>query len=281
MADRSGAAYNGALAVMYRELKNAFSVFIVTTFAAPGQVPRRPQVDSFEVATIKPADPDATGRWIRMQSANRFQAHNHTVRTLLAAAYDLNPQAISGPAWVDSEHWEIVAKTPGEARPNLNEQMSMLRRLLSERLKLTFHRETKQLSIFRLSIASGGSKLKESTVSPDATPEGPPPLVFVLSPTVVRLPARYATMAEFASVLQRSPLDRPVVDRTGLSGRYDFDLEFAPDESLWGGILRRPENSDKPDLFGAVQEQLGLRLEATKGPVEALIIDHVERPSEN
>ena len=76
-------------------------------------------------------------------------------------------------------------------------------------------------------------------------------------------------------------LDRPVVDRTGLSGRYDFDLEFAPDERLWAGILPRPENSDLPDLFRAVQEQLGLQLEATKGQVEALVIARIERPSEN
>ena len=217
-----------------------------------------------------------------MQSLDRFAAHNHAVRTLIAAAYDINPQAISGgPPWVDSEHWEILAKTPGDVRPSLDEQMSMLRRLLSERFKLTFHREPKQLSIYTLSVVKGGSKLKESTVSPDATPEGPPALVFVLSPTVVRLAARYATMGEFASLLQRSPLDRPVVDRTGLSDRYDFDLEFAPDERLWGGILPQPQNSDKPDLFKAVQEELGLRLEPIKGYVDTLVIDQIERPSEN
>jgi uncharacterized protein (TIGR03435 family) len=242
----------------------------------------RPRFDAFEVATIKPTDQDPNGRWIRMQSTNRFQAHNHAVRTLIAAAFDMNPQAIlGGPAWVDSDHWDIVAKTPGEVRPNLDEQMAMLRQLLGERFKLAFHREPKQLSIYVLSVAKGGSKLKESTTSPDATPEGPPPLVFRVFPTEVQLPARYTTMAEFASVLQRSTLDRSVVDRTGLSGRYDFDLDFAPDDRLWGGAFPRPENSDKPDLFEALQEQLGLRLEATKGPVDTLVIDRIERPSEN
>jgi uncharacterized protein (TIGR03435 family) len=260
----------------------ALATILIAVLGASGQAPPRPRFDAFEVATIKPTDPNPNGRWIRMQSANRFQAHNHAVRTLIAAAYDLSPQAISGgPAWVDSDRWDILAKTPGEVRPNLNEQMAMLRRLLSERFQLTFHREPRELSIYTLSIAKGGPKLKESTFAPDATPEGPPPLIFALSAAGARLPARYATMAEFASVLQRSPLDRPVIDQTGLSGRYDFDLEFAPDERLWGGSVPRPDKSDQPDLFRAIQDQLGLRLEATRGPVDALIIDRIARPSEN
>ena len=260
----------------------AVGAFILTTLAVSGQIPARPQFDEFEVATVKPTGPEPGGRWIRMQSADHFAAHNHAVRTLIAAAYDLSPQAVSGgPAWVDSDRWDILAKTPGQVRPNLEEQMAMLRQLLRARFQLAFHRQPKEFSIYTLTVAKGGAKLRGSTVSPDAAPDGPPPLIFILSPAVVRLPARYTTMAEFASVLQRSPLDRPVVDQTGLSGRYDFELEFAPDENLWGGILPRPENSDKPGLFKAIQEQLGLRLEATKGPVEALLIDHIERPSEN
>jgi uncharacterized protein (TIGR03435 family) len=274
----------GMLAIVYRDLTRSVAVFIFTTLAASQQtgVPR-PPFEAFEVATIKPTGPEPTGsRWIRMQSGDRFAAHNHAVRTLIAAAFDLSPQAISGgPEWVDSERWDILAKTPGGVRPDLSEQMSMLRQLLSERFKLAYHREPKQLSIYTLTLAKGGPKLKESTVLPDATPEGPPPLIFDLSPTGAHLPARYATIAEFASVLQRSPLDRPVVDQTGLSGRYDFDLEFAPDESVWGGIVPRPENSEKPNLFKALQEQLGLRLEATKGPVDVLVIDHIDKPSEN
>lgn len=267
---------------MCRRLSRVSLVLFFIPLRSFGQMPPRPQFEAFQVATIKPTAPEATGRWIRMQSADRFAARNHAVRTLIAAAYDLSPHAITGgPAWVDSDHWDILAKTPGGVRPNLAEQMSMLRQLLSERFNLTFHREPKQLSIYTLNVATGGSKLRASTLSPDATPEGPPALAFVMSATVVRLEARYATIAEFASVLQRSPLDRPVVDRTGLSGRYDFNLEFAPDESLWGGMLPRPENSENPGLFRAVQEQLGLRLRGTKGPVDALIIERVQRPSEN
>src|ERR1700681_4418444 len=92
---------------------------------------------SFEVATIKPGDPDVrAGRFIRMQSTHQFQARNHALRTLIAAAYNLSPKAISGgPAWVDSEKFDIIAETPGDTRPNLDQQMAMLRKLLEDRFK--------------------------------------------------------------------------------------------------------------------------------------------------
>jgi uncharacterized protein (TIGR03435 family) len=246
----------------------------------------RPAFDEFEVATIKPTPPDwSKGRYIRMQTAHQFVARNHALKTLIMAAYNLYPGAISGgPAWVESDHYDILAETPDEVRPSLNEQMSMLRKLLADRFQLTFHREQKEFPIYALTVAKGGSKLKESTMSPDASPEGPPALVFVVSPQFIHLPGRNATMAELASVFQRAALDRPVVDKTGISGRFDFDLEWMPDETQFDGAFGRLANtydSAKPGLFAAIQEQLGLRLEATKGPVEAFVIDHVERPSEN
>ena len=263
-------------------LKTTLATVIATTVIASGQTSLRPKLDQFEVATIKPTGTESGGRWIRMQSVDRFEARNHAARTLIAAAFEISPQAISGgPAWVDSDHWDIQAKTPGGIRPSLNEQMAMLRSLLRERFNLTFHREQKRMRIYSLTVVSSGPKLKDSPVSADALSEDRPPLLFVLSPTVVRLRARYATMSEFASILQRSPLERPVVDQTGLAGRYDFDLEFAPDERLWGGILKQPENSDKPDLFKAIQEQIGLHLEAITGPVDTIVIDRIERPTVN
>src|SRR4051812_29567230 len=92
----------------------------------------RPAFDAFEVASIKPTGPDPRGRFIRMQTAQQFVARNHALKTLIAAAYNFSPAAISGgPAWVDVDHYDILAKTPGQARPNLDEQMSMLRRLLA------------------------------------------------------------------------------------------------------------------------------------------------------
>jgi uncharacterized protein (TIGR03435 family) len=251
--------------------------------AQPPAAVIRPVFDAFEVATVKPSDLElAAGRFIRMQTANQFVARNCSLRMLISAAYNLSPQSVSGgPAWIDSDRYEIVAKSPGNVRPNLDDQMAMLRRLLADRFNLMFHRTTKQLPIYSLRLAKNGSKLKESAVSPDASPEGPPPLVFVIFPEAVRLPGRYATTAELASVLQRAALDRPVVDQTGLSGRYDFDLEFSPDENLFGGALPKNNDGTRPSLFTAIQEQLGLKLEAKKGPVEIVVIDRAEHPSEN
>src|SRR5260370_10002362 len=148
-------------------LQNTLAAVITATLIASGQTPRRPKFDQFEVATIKPTGTQPGGRWIRRQSVDRFEARNHAVRTLIAAAFEMSPQAISGgPAWVDSDHWDIQAKTPAEIRPNLNEQMTMLRDLLRERFKLIFHSEQKRMRIYSLTVARGVPKLNERPVSP-------------------------------------------------------------------------------------------------------------------
>ena len=255
------------------------ALFSICVFAQSAT--SRRTFDEFEVATVKPAVIDEKGSYIKMQSAHRFFVKNYTLKALVAAAYDLTARAISGgPAWVGSDRYDILAETPGEVQPNLDEQMSMLRKLLADRFKLTFHREPKEFSIYALTVAKSGPKLKESTASPDKLPE----LINVVFPDRISLPARNATIAQFTSMLQRGVLDRPVVDKTGLSGKYDFDLEWADDESQFGGRLRKrasADDSDKPDLFAAMQQQLGLRLEATKGPVETIVIDQVDKPSAN
>jgi uncharacterized protein (TIGR03435 family) len=240
----------------------------------------RPKFDSFEVATIKPVDPDAkAGRYIIMQGNNRFVEKSYTLKLLIAAAYDLNPRTISGgPGWIESDHYDIVAVTPGEVRPSHDEQMSMLRSLLTDRFKLTFHREQKVFSIYELEVAKGGPKLKASAASPG----DPPALISTVYPQRIVLPARNVTMGDLASLMQRAMLDRPVVDKTGLPGRYDFDLEWAPDETQFGGeVPVAPADAPSPPLFSALQQQLGLRLEATRGPVAALVVDKAERPSAN
>lgn len=218
-----------------------------------------------------------------MLATSEFSARNHTLTTLIAAAYNLNPRNVAGgPKWANLDRFDILAKTPGEVRPNLDEQMGMLRRLLSDRFSLTFHLEQRSMPAYALMVDKGGPKLKQSDPSANMPAQGPPPLIFVVSRELVRLPGRSATMGELASVLQRAALDRPVLDRTGLTSRFDFDLEFTPDDSVFGGALGKgPDNPPQPGLFTALRQELGLRLVAVRGPVNVLVIDHAEHPSAN
>jgi uncharacterized protein (TIGR03435 family) len=247
----------------------------------------RPAFDAFEVATVKPTPPDdyRGARLFKMPSAHQFIAKNYPLRMLIALAFNLPLRAISsGPDWIDSDHYDIVAATPGEAKPTLDEQMSMLQKLLADRFNLTFHREKKEFSIYAITIANNGPKLKQSTAPADEAPA----LISTVYPAAsggidrVVMPGHNATVAQFASVLQRVVLDRPVVDQTGLSGKYDFELEWTPDETQFGGTLPQgPPDTDRPGLFAAVQQQLGLRLEATRGPIDTMVINRVEKPTEN
>src|SRR5580698_915163 len=179
---------------------------------------------AFEVATIKPVESDAQkGRYIVMQGVNRFVEKNYTLKLMIAAAYDLNPHTISGgPAWIESDHYDIQALTPGDTQPDHDQQMAMLRSLLADRFELTFHREQKEFSIYALEVAKGGPKngspntpgLRASTAPADE----PAALISTVYPDHMKLPARNATMGEFVSMLQRALLDRPVIDKTGLAG---------------------------------------------------------------
>jgi uncharacterized protein (TIGR03435 family) len=249
---------------------------------APAQSPeaKEGRAPAFEVATIKPTAPDAkAGRYITMQGTNRFVVKYYTLKLMIAAAYNLSPKVISGgPAWIDSDHFDILALTPGETRPAQPEQMAMLRTLLAERFKLTFHREEKEFSIYALEVAKGGPKLKESS----APASDPPQLISTVYPQRMHLPAKNATMSDFASLLQRALLDRPVVDKTGLAGRYDFDLDWAPDETQFGGeVPAATADAQAPPFFTAIEQQLGLHIEAARGMVQALVVDSAERPTGN
>jgi len=256
----------------------ALVISVAVTFAESSGA--QPKFDAFEVATIKPVEHDAkASRFITIQGTHRFVIRDYTLKLLIAAAYDLNPRTISGgPAWLESEYFDILALTPGDIRPTHDEQMAMLRKLLADRFNLTFHREQKEFSIYVLEIARNGPKLKESAEPPDDAAK----LISIVYPQRIVLPARNATMGAFASLLQRAVLDRPVVDKTGLSGRYDFDLAWAPDESQFGGeVPAASVDAPSPPFFSAIRQELGLRLRATKGPVEALVVDRAEQPSAN
>lgn len=245
------------------------------------------QFDTFEVAAINPAGPqdERAGRYIRMQSAHVFQAKNYTVRNMIAAAYDLNPRAISGgPAWVDSQAWEILAKAPGDTRPGWDDQMAMLRKLLAERFNLSFDREKKQFNIYDLSVSKEGLKLKTTDVPPDEAPNMTSIVYSASSGGVdhIELPAHNITIGQFAGLLGRAILDRPVIDNTGLAGRYDFKLEWTPDDTQFGGQLPSgAPDTARPGLFQAMQQTLGLKVVATRGAIDAIVVEHVERPADN
>jgi len=236
-----------------------------------------PKFDAFDVATVKPVDPDAhAGRMFRTDGTHRWVATNFTLKALIALAYDMNPRTISGgPGWMESQHFDIDAITPGEVKPTRLEQMQMLRALLVERFGLKFHRQEKEFSIYALTVAKGGSKLKEAE-----KPDDPPQLFGVVYPGKMEVPARGVTMDDFVAMLQRATLDRPTVNKTGLTGKFDFDLVWAQDESQYGGeVPVAPDDAPNPPLFTAVQEQLGLKLEAMRGMVSAMVVDQAERSS--
>ena len=236
----------------------------------------RPPFDSFEVATVKLVEADAkAGRMFRMNGTHRWVATNFTVQSLIALGYDMNPRTISGgPAWVESQHFNIEAVTPGDVAPTRLEQMQMLRALLVDRFGLRFHRQDKEMAIYALSVAKSGSKLKTA-----AKPDDQPKIVGIVYPDRIEVPGRSVTMDDFVAMLQRATLDKPTVNRTGLMGKYDFDLHFAQDETQYGGeVPKAPDDAQSPPLFTAVQEQLGLRLEATRGTVSTLVVDEVVKP---
>jgi len=235
----------------------------------------RPRFEAFDVATVKPLKEAATGRTMRMEGVHRFVMHNFTLTRMIAAAYDLNTRTISGgPGWMDEEHFDVEAIAPGEVQPTRVEQMTMLRTLLVERFGLKFHRVEKEFAIYELTVAKGGSKLKAA-----AEPDSPPEIVGVVYPGKIEVPAKSVSMDDFVAMLQRATLDRPTVNKTGLVGRFDFTLDWAPDESQYGGELpKSAEDVAVPPLFTAVQEQLGLKLTATKGMVSAMVVDGAVRP---
>lgn len=171
----------------------------------------------FEVATIRPVENGPkTSQFMRLEGTNHFVVRDYNLKLLIAAAYNMSPKTIlAGPAWVETDHYDVLALTPGQTRPSRGEQMAMLRKLLEDRFSLSFHREQKEFSICALETAKGGPKLKTTTLSPSNPSSVGPGIVY---PQKIVMPARNATMNDFASLLQRAVLERPVVDMTGLTG---------------------------------------------------------------
>lgn len=298
---------------------------------------------SFEVASIKPAAPMEGGRiMVRMAGGpgtpdpGQLTYTNVSLKNVLQNAYNVKGYQIQGPDWLDSARFDITAKVPlGTTKEQFR---LMLQSLLSERFKLTLHHSTKDMPIYALVVAKGGSKLKESPDDPpptdasgpnaggpgagaasggpsvnfnkgdikmgkDGFPQLPPgagrgATMMMNMNGKMKMQSSKQTMSSFVDMLANQ-LDRPVVDQTDLKGKYDYTLEFAPGDrgGMRGAMAGMPmpmpppgggEGGGAPDadagptIFSALQEQLGLRLEGKKGPVDLLVIDSIEKtPTEN
>jgi bla regulator protein blaR1 len=238
----------------------------------------RPQL---EVATIKPSQSREAGGSLKVNPSGLVNLMNFPVMVLIQFSYNVPRRQISGgPSWLESERFDIVGKPDMEGAPSMSQLRAMLLKLLADRFQLSLHHEKKQLSVYALTLGKGGPKLTENTDNPNGLP------TFRGSGGLQGRNVLNSTMAEFASDLQGRLADRPVVDQTGLgSRRYDFILKWTPDAPAMNGATGAPPAADNPDappdIFAAIQMQLGLKLESTKAPVDVIVIDHVGKPSEN
>lgn len=251
-----------------------------TAFALPAP-PRAMAADApldFEVATIKPSNPDAPGKLFTIRGREVLTI-NTTLADLITMSHGVHlRQVVGGPSWMESDKYDITGRPQAEGTPSSVQLRGMIRSLLQSRFKLTTHSEKRDLPAYALTVGKAGHRLSRN----ETNPNGPPGLLFK---GLGVLPAVNATMGEFADVMQLAVLDRPVVDRTGLQGRFDFTLSWTPDESQFRsmGVNVPPPAADAklPGLFTAIQEQLGLRLESVTAPIDVIVIDRVERPSDN
>ncbi len=259
-----------------------------TAWAIPEPPPKIPAMaadadPSFEVATIKPSKPEQPGKAFLVRGT-RFTTINTTMLDLITFAYDVQQkQVVGGPDWISTDKFDIAAQPDVPGAPNRQQLKSMVQKLLADRFQLKFHQDKKELSAYVLTVAKSGQKMKKN----DANPNGLPGLFFR---QLGVLTVQNATMNDFTQLMQSAVLDRPVVDQTGLEGRWDFLLKWTPDESQFGGMgIKVPPPSDAgsdaadaaPPLFTAIQEQIGLKLDAGKAPVRVLVLDRIEKPSEN
>jgi len=262
----------------------------------------------FEVASVKASPKLMNYSSLRPEPGGRLHAENLTVRQYIKSAYSLQDfQVVGGPAWLRNEGFDIEAK--GDAGANREKLMLMLQPLLEERFQLKYHRETRELPVYALTVAKGGAKLPGPKEGGCAKMDGTTP-PFAGRPTTPcgSLFAGFGSAGVSGGMTARggdldmpyfvrflsSTLGRPVLDRTGIAKHFDVQLNFAVDDSVagvmdGGAVAGHTETmaaaaaapGGAPNILAALQEQLGLKLEATKGPVEVMVIDHVEKPAGN
>lgn len=247
---------------------------------------------SFDVVSIK-SNTSADGRFrINGQPGGRFVA-TATVKMLVGTAYGVTDSRLfGGPGWIDSDRFDIEARSQDMgAVPDRERMMAMVRSLLEDRFRLKVHHETRELPVYELTVAKSGLKIK---LSPDQSEPLPPPpgelgtgpgrgsLSFNSAGTLNAIAIR---LGPFVNSLSQQ-LGRPVVDKTGLTGLYDFALKWTPDSTQAADAPGPSQNtlapdSSAPSIFTAIQEQLGLRMASARAPQDVIFIDSVEHPLEN
>lgn len=251
----------------------ALVVFFVACSLALAQGP------VYDVASIKPSQ-GGKPSGARSGPGGRLTATNTTLKTLMVFAWDVHSYEIAGgPPWLDSAGWDIVATPEHHVDPglaNIDHFREMLRSLLIDRFQLEAHRETKELSVYALVVAKGGLKLKPG----DAAAHASEMRLHMSNGQMVAQKITWKFVAQMFSEF----LGRTVIDRTGSDGAFDFKLQWTPDPTqspLPSDPGQAPPDPSGPSLFTALQEQLGLRLEAQKAPVEILVVDRATKAAEN
>jgi uncharacterized protein (TIGR03435 family) len=229
-----------------------------------------------EAATIKPVKEPNPNMMHDRTEGRRLTMRYTSLRDLMMMAYEVDPRQIAGgPAWVATDEYDVDLVVAEGVQVNQCEE-AVLAELMADRFQLRFHREQRMMAVYVLEVAKGGPKLKAADAN--GVENSGCEHLGVCS-------FRKRTLANFARFMQFVVMDKPVVDKTGIAGTFDFELKWAPDESQFNGMGFRVPVPDGtaplPGLFTAIQEQLGLKLEPQKIPAEVLVIDHVERPSEN
>jgi uncharacterized protein (TIGR03435 family) len=235
-------------------------------------------VPKFDVVTVKPSDPNRPGKLFTIHG-RQIVTINTTMDDMVTFAYSLHVKQIVGaPDWFATEKFDLDGVPDTEGRPNAQQFRMLIQSALTQRFKLTFHHDKKELSVYALTVAKGGPKMAVTISQPNDSRN-------FMFRQLGQLRVTNSTMKDFCDGMQGAVMDRPVVDHTGLTERYDFNLNWTPDDSQFAMFGPRPAPKDDPNappsLYTALQEQLGLKLEPTKAMADVFVIDHVEKPAAN
>ncbi len=253
-------------------------------------------VPTYDAVSIKP-NKAGDGRIMINQGQDRYAGSNVTLKMLLRYAYNLTTdEQISGlPGWAENDHFDVEAKLDAEtvaAQKKMSKQDSavqrqqMLQVMLADRFKLKVHHEQKELTVYNLVVAKGGTRLKENVAEPVAA-DALPTQTGKVGSGMMRLmmgnlTATGVPISNLADFLAQT-VHKQVIDKTGLTGKYDITLQWTPDDMPAGAAAHAATGIDNnaPSIYTALQEQLGLKLDSVRGPVDTIMVDHVEMASEN